>query len=62
MLSIVRQVSTARFVCTIDYLGMDIRDMFWENGILNVDKEAIQQDIQTASNMLYNSTRYIVME
>lgn len=62
MLSIVRQVSTARFVCPVDYLGMDIRELFWKDGVLDVNKEGIQEDIHTASDMLYNSTRYIIME
>lgn len=62
MLSVVQQVSTARFVCPVDYLGMDIRDLFWKDGVLDVNKEGIQEDIRTASDMLYNSTRYIIME
>ena len=62
MFSVVQQVSTARFVCPIDYLGMDIRDLFWKDGFLDVDKEGIQEDIRTVSDMLYNSTRYIIME
>ena len=62
MLSIVRQVSTARFVCPVDYLGMDIRELFWKDGVLDVNKEGIQEDIRTASDMLYNSTHYIIME
>ena len=62
MLSIVRQLSTARFVCPVDYLGMDIRELFWKDGVLDVNKEGIQEDIHTASDMFYNSTRYIIME
>lgn len=62
MLSVVQQVSTARFVCPVDYLGMDIRELFWKDGVLDVNKEGIQEDIHTASDMLYNSTRYIIME
>ena len=62
MLSVVQQVSTARFVCPVDYLGMDIRELFWKDGVLDVNKEGIQEDIRTASDMLYNSTHYIIME
>lgn len=62
MLSVVQQVSTARFVCPVDYLGMDIRELLWKDGVLDVNKEGIQEDIHTASDMLYNSTRYIIME
>lgn len=62
MISTIEQISTARFICTIDYLGMEIRDVFWKEGTLNVDKEGIQDDIQRISEILYNSTRYVVME
>ena len=62
MLSVVQKVPTARFICAVDYLGMDIRNIFWKDGILNVDREGIQDDIRTASDMIYNSTRYIIME
>ena len=62
MFSVIQQLSAARFVGAIDYLGMDVRNIFWEDGILNVDKETMQQDILTAADTLYNNARYIVME
>ncbi len=56
------QTVTARFLCTVDTLGIEINNMFMKDGYVSLDKDGIEEDIELAADMLYNNTRYIVME
>lgn len=56
------QTATARFLCTVDNLGTEISNMFMKDGHVSLDKDGIEEDIELAADMLYNNTRYIVME
>lgn len=56
------QTVTSRFLCTVDTIGIEIRDMFFKEGHVDIDKSGIESDIELAADMLYNNTRYIVME
>ena len=56
------QTVTARFLCTVDTLGIEINNMFIKDGYVSLDKAGIEEDIELAADMLYNNTRYIVME
>lgn len=33
-----------------------------KDGYVSLDKDGIEEDIELAADMLYNNTRYIVME
>lgn len=56
------QTVTARFLCTVDTLGIEINNMFMKDGYVSLDRDGIEEDIELAADMLYNNTRYIVME
>ena len=56
------QIVTARFLCTVDTLGTEINNMFMKDGYVDLDRDGVEEDIELAADMLYNNTRYIVME
>lgn len=56
------QIVTARFLCTVDTLGIEINNMFKKDGYVDLDRPGVDEDIELAADMLYNNTRYIVME
>ena len=56
------QTVTARFLCTVDNLGTEINNMFMKDGHVDLDRDGVEEDIELAADMLYNNTRYIVME
>lgn len=56
------QTVSARFLCTVDTIGIEISNMFFKEGHVDVDRSGVESDIELAADTLYNNTRYIVME